>query len=616
MCGITGIFTFSKQLNPAWIKQMTDVIAHRGPNSDGFFVSENKKLALGHRRLSIIDLSDSANQPFYSLCKNFVMVFNGEVYNYKELAQKHNIKTKTSSDTEVVLELFVKLGKNFVSELNGMFAFAIYNIKEEKLLLFRDRIGIKPLYFYWNNEDFLFASELKSLQKISKDFPLSVNKKAISSFLRLAYIPEPLSIYKEVRKFPSASIMSITSKGYKIEKYWKLESSIDKKNQLNDEKQAKNELKDLLESSVKYRLMSDVPFGTFLSGGIDSSTVTAIAQKVNSKPINTFSIGFKESSYNEAVYAKKIASHLATNHHEFIISYSEAIEQFDKIISAYDEPFADSSSIPTMLVSKLAKQYVTMTLSGDGGDEQFLGYGMYNWAKRLQNPFVKSFGKPLRFIFSKSNNRHKRASTLFGHHDEKTLPSHIFSVEQMFFTEPELDDVLKNESSSKLELNETQGFKFGLDAQENQALFDINNYLKDDLLVKVDRASMQYGLETRVPLLDHRILEFSINLAPELKIKNGVSKYLLKEVLYDYIPKEFFDRPKWGFSIPIRFWLQKELKHLPEKYLSKEILEKHDIFDVEKVKEIERRYFAGEDYLFNKIWTIIMLNQWLEKHCS
>lgn len=616
MCGITGIFTFSKQLNPAWIKQMTDVIAHRGPNSDGFFVSENKKLALGHRRLSVIDLSDSANQPFYSLCKNFVMVFNGEVYNYKELAQKHNIKTKTSSDTEVVLELFVKLGKNFVSELNGMFAFAIYNIKEEKLLLFRDRIGIKPLYFYWNNEDFLFASELKSLQKISKDFPLSVNKKAISSFLRLAYIPEPLSIYKEVRKFPSASIMSITSKGYKIEKYWKLESSIDKKNQLNDEKQAKNELKDLLESSVKYRLMSDVPFGTFLSGGIDSSTVTAIAQKVNSKPINTFSIGFKESSYNEAVYAKKIASHLATNHHEFIISYSEAIEQFDKIISAYDEPFADSSSIPTMLVSKLAKQYVTMTLSGDGGDEQFLGYGMYNWAKRLQNPFVKSFGKPLRFIFSKSNNRHKRASTLFGHHDEKTLPSHIFSVEQMFFTEPELDDVLKNENSSKLELNETQGFKFGLDAQENQALFDINNYLKDDLLVKVDRASMQYGLETRVPLLDHRILEFSINLAPELKIKNGVSKYLLKEVLYDYIPKEFFDRPKWGFSIPIRFWLQKELKHLPEKYLSKEILEKHDIFDVEKVKEIERRYFAGEDYLFNKIWTIIMLNQWLEKHCS
>ena len=574
MCGITGIFTFSKQLNPAWIKQMTDVIAHRGPNSDGFFVSENKKLALGHRRLSVIDLSDSANQPFYSLCKNFVMVFNGEVYNYKELAQKHNIKTKTSSDTEVVLELFVKLGKNFVSELNGMFAFAIYNIKEEKLLLFRDRIGIKPLYFYWNNEDFLFASELKSLQKISKDFPLSVNKKAISSFLRLAYIPEPLSIYKEVRKFPSASIMSITSKGYKIEKYWKLESSIDKKNQLNDEKQAKNELKDLLESSVKYRLMSDVPFGTFLSGGIDSSTVTAIAQKVNSKPINTFSIGFKESSYNEAVYAKKIASHLATNHHEFIISYSEAIEQFDKIISAYDEPFADSSSIPTMLVSKLAKQYVTMTLSGDGGDEQFLGYGMYNWAKRLQNPFVKSFGKPLRFIFSKSNNRHKRASTLFGHHDEKTLPSHIFSVEQMFFTEPELDDVLKNENSSKLELNETQGFKFGLDAQENQALFDINNYLKDDLLVKVDRASMQYGLETRVPLLDHRILEFSINLAPELKIKNRVSKYLLKEVLYDYIPKEFFDRPKWGFSIPIRFWLQKELKHLPEKYLSKEILEK------------------------------------------
>jgi len=614
MCGITGIFTLNKQLNPRWIEQMTDAIAHRGPDSDGFFVSKNKNLAIGHRRLSIMDLSTSANQPMYSACGNFVMVFNGEIYNYKELAKKYNIKTKTSSDSEVVLELFAKLGKDFVKELNGMFVLVFYDIKEDKLLIFRDRVGIKPLYFYWKNENFLISSELKSIKVLSNDFPLTINKQAISNFLRLGYIPEPMSIYNEVRKFPSASIMSITKKGYLIEEYWNLESKINKKNQLKDEKQAKSELKELLESSINYRLMSDVPFGTFLSGGIDSSTVTAIAQKLNNKPINTFSIGFKESSYNEAVFAKKIANYLGTNHHEFMVSYSEAIEHFDKIITAYDEPFADSSSIPTMLVSKMAKQHVSMTLSGDGGDEQFLGYGMYNWAKRLNNPFIKTFGKPLRFIFSKSNNRHKRASSLFGHKNMKTLASHIFSVEQMFFSDEELNDILKIDLKSELKLNETLGLDLGLNHQENQAFFDMKYYLKDDLLVKVDRASMQYSLETRVPLLDHRILEFSINLAPELKIKDGVSKYLLKEVLYDYVPKEYFDRPKWGFSIPIRFWLQKELKHLPEKYLSKEVLEKHEVFNVEKVKEIEKRYFAGEDYLFNKIWAIIMLNQWLEEN--
>ncbi len=612
MCGIAGIFKANKELNPIWIQQMTDAIAHRGPDAEGHYVSAKKDLALGHRRLSIIDLSSSANQPMYSACGNYVMVFNGEIYNYKELAAKYKLNTKTSSDSEVVLELFVKLGKDFVKELNGMFAIAIYNIKEEKLWLFRDRVGIKPLYFYWKNETLIFASELKAIKIISKDFPLSVNKKAIVNFLRLGYIPEPLSIYNEVRKFPSASIMSISSKGYKIEEYWNLAKKIDKSKQLSDEKEAKKQLKVLLESSVKYRLMADVPFGTFLSGGIDSSTVTAIAQKVSEKPINTFSIGFTESKYNEAIFAKEIATYLGTNHHEFMVSYNEAIEHFDQIIQAYDEPFADSSALPTMLVSKLARKHVTMTLSGDGGDEQFLGYGMYNWAKRLENPFIKTFGKPLRFAFSKSNLTLKRASGLFGHTDQKTLPSHIFSVEQYFFSDEELNDVLKPSNYSKLELEETKGFDLGLNAQENQAFFDINYYLKDDLLVKVDRASMQFALETRVPLLDHRMLEFTTNLAPELKIKNGISKYLLKEVLYDYVPKKYFDRPKWGFSIPIRFWLQNELKHLPEKYLSTEILEKYDIFKVDKVKEIERRYFAGEDYLFNKIWAIIMLNQWLE----
>lgn len=613
MCGIAGLFMPKKSLNKDWIKKMTDAEAHRGPDADGHFISKDKKVALGHRRLSIVDLSNAANQPMYSQCERYVMVFNGEVYNHKELAQKHNIKTKTTSDSEVILELFALLGKDFVQELNGMFAIAIYDLKEEKLWLFRDRVGIKPIYFYWEKECFMFASELKAIKVLQDDFPLTKSKKAIFSFLRLGYIPEPLSIYNEVRKFPAGSILSIDEYGYKIEEYWNLKNAVSKE-KITDEAAAKKELKSLIESSVNYRLMADVPFGTFLSGGIDSSVVTAVAQKVYEKPINTFSIGFKESKYNEAVFAKKIANHLGTNHHEFMVSYNEAIEHFDQIIKAYDEPFADSSAIPTMLVSKLARQHVTMTLSGDGGDEQFFGYGMYTWAKRLDNPLVKAFGKPLRYGFSKSNNRHKRASDMFGHNDTKTLPSHIFSIEQAFFTDQDLAKALKTTAFCSLDLNETLGTELGLNAQENQAFFDINHYLKDDLLVKVDRASMQYSLETRVPLLDHRMLEFSVNLAPELKIKNGETKYLLKQVLYDYVPATFFDRPKWGFSIPIRYWLQNELKFLPEKYLSRAVLEKHDIFNVEEIKKIEARYFAGEDFLFNKIWAVIMLNQWLEEN--
>ncbi|MGB1017478.1 MAG: asparagine synthase (glutamine-hydrolyzing) [Chitinophagales bacterium] len=613
MCGIAGIFSLNSKLNPSWIKQMTKSMAHRGPDADGNFVSENEKLALGHRRLSIVDLSAAAHQPMFSHCGRYVMVFNGEIYNYKELAAKHKIKANTSSDSEVVLELFVLLGKDFVNELNGMFALSIYDKKEEKLWLFRDRVGIKPLYFYWKNETLIFASELKAIKQLKEEFALSINKKAIYNYLRLGYIPEPMSIFNEVRKFPAGSLMSINADGYKIESYWKLKDKI-KKEQFTDEKSAKKELDDLLKSSVNYRMMADVPFGTFLSGGIDSSTVTALAQNISETPINTFSIGFKESSYNEAKFAKEIATYLGTNHHEFMVSYNEAIEHFDSILKAYDEPFADSSAIPTMLVSKLARQHVTMTLSGDGGDEQFLGYGMYNWAKRLNNPLIKLFGKPLRYAFSKSNQRHKRASDMFGYTEDATLPSHIFSVEQYFFTDNDLKNILNPDSIFALDLNETEGKDLGLNAQENQAFFDINHYLKDDLLVKVDRASMQYSLETRVPLLDHRVLEYSVNLSSDLKIKNSESKYLLKQVLYDYVPKKYFDRPKWGFSIPIRFWLQNELKYLPDKYLSENVLAKYGIFNIAQVKEIERRYFAGEDYLFNKIWAIILLNQWLENN--
>lgn len=616
MCGITGIFSFKQAASKDLLEKMTNVISHRGPNAYGYFESKDGRCLLGHRRLSIIDLSASANQPMQSACKRYLIVFNGEVYNFKEIRKEiqdySDIDFSTSSDTEVLVEAFALWGKAFVYKLNGMFAMAIYDTHDGVLWLFRDRIGIKPIYYFIDDDMFAFSSELKSLIKLKAlKGPFHLDKKALNLYLRLGYIPEPHSIYQEIKKFEAAHFGAVTSYGFSKECYWNIDKKINKA-VFSDESKAKRKLKSLIESSVRYRLISDVPFGTFLSGGVDSSTVTAVAQSVSEKAINTFSIGFKEAEYNEAEYAAKIAKHLGTNHHEFIVSHQDAMEHFGEIIQTYDEPYADSSSIPTMLVSRLARNHVTMTLSGDGGDEQFMGYGAYHWAKRLDNPMVNLLKGPMGFALGKTNsNRNKRAALMFDYNKGTHKPSHIFSVEQYFYSEPELADALNDRYKETLQFEQAT-LERHLSAAEGQALFDLKAYLKDDLLVKVDRASMRYSLETRVPLLDHRIVEFTLNLDESLKWKNNETKYLLKQVLYDYLPKAFFDRPKWGFSIPIRFWLQNELKYLVDNYLSEAIIEKYGIFNKEHVLSIKQRYFNGEDYLFNKIWLIILLNQWLE----
>ncbi|MFT5620716.1 MAG: asparagine synthase (glutamine-hydrolyzing) [Bacteroidia bacterium] len=620
MCGITGIFSFKEPASKSLLEGMTEAISHRGPNAFGYFESKDGKCVLGHRRLSVIDLSESANQPMQSACKRYLIVFNGEVYNFqeikKEIQQYSAVDFSTSSDTEVLVEAFALWGKAFVYKLNGMFTMAIYDTKEEVLWLFRDRLGIKPLYYYMDDDLFAFSSELKSLVLLKKEKgPFHLNKQALNQYLRLGYIPEPNSIYTEIKKFEAAHLGAVSKDGFSNECYWNIDKKVSSIVH-TDESQAKKKLKELIESSVQYRLISDVPFGTFLSGGIDSSTITAVAQSISDKPVNTFSIGFKEAEFNESVHAAKIANHLKTNHHEFMVSYNDAIEHFEQIIQTYDEPFADSSSIPTMLVSRLAKKHVTMTLSGDGGDEQFMGYGFYNWAKRLNNPFVNMAKAPLNFGLSKtSSNRNKRAALMFDYNKNTHLPSHIFSVEQYYFSSPELNDILSDNFKEDV-VFEQADLERELSVSEHQALFDVKHYLKDNLLVKVDRASMRYSLETRVPLLDHRIVEFTLNLDEKLKYKNKESKYLLKQVLYDYLPKEYFDRPKWGFGVPIKLWLQKELKYLVDDYLDEKILEKYGMFDIAKVKEIEQRYFAGEDYLFNKLWLIIILNQWLETNAE
>jgi len=621
MCGIAGIYSNKQNFSEQKIREMITALQHRGPDAEGVFIHEN--VGLGHRRLSILDLSNQANQPMTSHNGRFVMVYNGEVYNYREIAaelkQTHQCEFKTSSDTEVILEAFAFYGVDFVEKLNGMFAIAIYDKQTKELFLFRDRVGIKPLYYATIDNDIYFASELKAITTLTKE-NLSINYTAIEHFLHVGFIPAPLSIYNNIFKLESGHYLKINAQGIETNKYWSAFDVVADKT-ITNEKEALVKFSDLLSSSVQYQLKSDVPFGVFLSGGIDSSLITAQASAISSVPVNTFSIGFKENKYNESIYAEKVAKHLKTNHHEFIVTQHDAIELMDELINVYDEPFADSSAIPTMLVSKLARKHVTVCLSGEGGDELFFGYGAYQWANRLNNPLIKSFKKHITYLLENSKTRFQRHAGYFKNENQELQYSHILSQEQYYFSTSEIQQLLTTSATENMRQKQSVFLDFDdklsclprkLNAMEKQALFDINFYMQEDLLAKIDRASMHYSLETRVPYLDHRIVEFALNLSPELKYKNNTTKYLLKEVLYQYVPKEIFDRPKQGFAIPLSEWLKTDLIYLINDYLNDTVINKHGVVNYKEVELLKKRYFLGEDYLYNRIWLLIMLHKFLE----
>ena len=614
MCGIAGYYSPFHKFNKEDLIRMTDSISHRGPDAEGHFCEGS--VGLGHRRLSILDLSNAANQPMTSHCNNFVMVYNGEVYNYKEIASElikinHGLTFKTSSDTEIILEAFVQWGPDFINKLNGMFAIAIYNKISEELFICRDRLGIKPLYYAQTAGELYFASELKSLLQLTQ-INKNIHYKSIYNYLHLGYIPEPDTIYEGIKKFPAGHYAVGNKNSFKFSPYWQIEDKLAKET-FTDFPSAKSTFKNLITSSVKYRMISDVPYGTFLSGGIDSSLITAVAQQLSDKPVKTFSIGFSDSKYNEAAHAKKIASFLGTDHHELYVSYNDAMKLTEAIIDTYDEPFADSSAIPTMLVSQMARKHVTMTLSGDGGDELFMGYGAYRWAKRLSSPITRFLPAEILSHLPFLPNRYKRALMVLTHKGYN-LQSHIFSQEQYLFSQYEMKMLMPQHSYSFNPQFNFENIPRKLSSVEKQALFDLKYYLKDDLLVKVDRASMKYSLETRVPLLDYRIVEFAINLNEHLKIKNGNLKYFLKNVLYDYVPEEMVNRPKQGFSIPLSLWLKKELNYLIDDYLNPVVIRKFSIVSFEHVQILIKRFNSGENYLYNRIWTLILLHKFLVKH--
>jgi len=622
MCGIAGILNFdNKPFDNNVIKNIASSIKHRGPDAEGIFVEDN--CILIHKRLSIIDLSENANQPMMSKSERFVIVYNGEIYNYRQIAKEITNITgyqfKTNSDTEVVIEGFQLWGTKIVEKLNGMFAFAVYDRKNKKITMFRDRIGIKPLYYYFDNNIFAFASEIKCFKNIT-NINLEINSNIIKYFLYLGYCPEPETIYKHIKTLPPATIIEVdSSRNITQHQYWSVDKIVRPYTNVVSEEQYTQQLKELIYNSVEQHLISDVPFGIFLSGGTDSSIIAAVAAKVANTKINTFTIGFYENKYNEADYAKKVAKYINANHTEFILSENQIIDTIDTFFEIYDQPFADSSAIPTLIISKLAANNVKMILSGEGGDELFLGYGAYLWAKRLYNPFFTTFRKPISALFlTTPHNRYKRIAKLINYYDKQKISSHIFSQEQYYFTETEIKNILMP-NYYKSPINNDIIYDYHqrkLSPVEQQALFDIKNYLPNDLLVKFDRATMYHSIEGRVPLLDTNIVEFAVNLPLNLKINNGITKYILKKILYQHIPPQYFDRPKWGFAIPLNKWLKGKLYGLIDNYLNKDIIEKYQIVDYNIVKTLINDYKnnSQKEFLYNRLWLLIVLHRWFDKN--
>lgn len=608
MCGIAGIVGFTGDFSE---QELLQTMRHRGPDATGVWSDE--QCMLFHARLKIIDLSDAALQPMVSKCGRFVMVYNGEVYNFKELSRKYHLDLRSTSDTEVLLELFARKGVECLYELNGMFAFAVWDRQSCKLTLARDRSGIKPVYYYHKNGVFAFASELKTL--LNMPFiqeQRSLNRQSLTYYLHLGFVPAPYTVYTSIYKLEPAHYLEVSQGKTQKARWWNIfEHATARK--IENEEHAIEELQVLLEDSVRLHLVSDVPVGCFVSGGVDSSVVTAIAAKLTNGSIRTYTIAVDDVQMSEGHYGRRVAEYLGTEHTEIQVSTAEAKEFLPRIVEIYDEPFADSSAIPTLIISRAARRYVPVVLSGDGGDELFWGYGAYRWAERLNKLAVRYFRHFIKFFLANGGQRYRRASWLFDYDEIGSTETHIFSQEQYLFSAKELERFgFRVEYDGLSSLRELEQLRW-LKPSERQSLFDLLYYLPDDLLVKVDRASMAFSLETRVPLLDYRLVEYALRLSPQMKCRHGITKYVLKKVLYRYLPEDFFARPKRGFSVPLRQWLRNDFYSYVQMMLHNEDLK--DLLDCRPVDIVAvRRWNAGDDLYYNRVWQLVVLSQFLQKH--
>jgi asparagine synthase (glutamine-hydrolysing) len=614
MCRIVGIAFNHQHLNA--INSMTDVLSHGGPDDRGVWVDQDAGVALGHRRLSIVDLSPLGHQPMVSASGRFVTVFNGEIYNFLLLRQELEAlgcQFKGHSDTEVLLAAIETWGVDqSLQKFNGMFAFALWDRQERKLYLARDRFGEKPLYYGVVNGALIFASELKALKQFP-GFNPSLNREALQLLVRYAYIQAPHSIYEGVFKLePGHYIVVSENLALQSMPYWSAQSAIlqAKANPYQGSfENAVIELDTILTQAVSLRMMSDVPLGAFLSGGVDSSTVVALMQKQSTQPVKTFSIGFEVDAYNEAPFAKAVANHLGTEHQELYVSQADLLHVIPKLPQLYCEPFADSSQIPTFLVSQLAKQKVTVALSGDAGDEIFGGYQRYFQFEKLRKLFSLPYSMRvvlaagIRLLPAQGALKHKLTKLA------QILHQNALGLYQTLISQnPQAESLCKTDAVriNFLSLHE-------LTPVENLMFWDTISYLCGDILTKVDRASMAVALEVRVPLLDPNVFDFAWRLPEVYKVKSGCGKLVLKELLYRYVPKSLIDRPKAGFGIPIQDWLRGPLKEWAGNLLNEDNMRQQGYLDATLVQSFWQNYTKGKKNLGYSLWNILMFQAWLEQ---
>jgi asparagine synthase (glutamine-hydrolysing) len=623
MCGIAGFVDFNNRLDEFDLKKMVSAIGHRGPNNIGtyFINSKDRAIGLGHARLSILDLSSSANQPMHF--ENYSIVFNGEIYNFKEIRQKLQdigFVFKTNSDTEVVLQAFKEWGIKCVDFFIGMYSICIYDKYSSKIYFIRDRVGVKPLFYYKSDNVLMFSSELKSFYTHSI-FKKEIDLNALTLYFQFGYIPAPNTIFKNCFKLKPGHILEfdIDNNSFNETNYWDISNFYNKEKYSGSYLDAKGKLNDLLNSACNYRMISDVPVGVFLSGGYDSSGVTAIIQKNRNEKLNTFTIGF-DSGINEAPYAKEIAKYLRTNHTEYYCTSKEAKDIIQELPFYFDEPFADSSAIPTILVSKLAKKNVTVALSADGGDEIFGGYNTYSTLNNKVTQLSKipknarGFTSNILKFISKSNvlssdriNNHLIVASNSLHKSDILQATRLYNFIQSLplFYRDNIFNFNKIHNVSQYDQ-----FYDNLCPIENAMLNDFKAYLPDDILTKVDRSTMSVGLEGREPLLDHRIIEFAATLPSSYKFDDFQQKKIFKDLIHDYIPKTLLERPKMGFSIPIHAMLRGELNHLLDLYLNNDSLSKSNLFNVGFILDELNKYKSNSGYFSNFIWRILMFQMW------
>lgn len=643
MCGIAGFMGHARSAESTAIqvKRMADAIAHRGPDDYGVWTDEDAGIALSHRRLAIVDLSVAGHQPMHSACGRFVMVFNGEIYNHVDLRHKLDAETahawRGHSDTETLLAAIVRWGfKKTLEYCVGMFAIALWDRRDRTLTLTRDRVGEKPLYYGRVGNYFAFASELQALRTLP-DWRAEISRDSLTLLMRHNYIPAPYSIYSNIYKLRPGHFLLVdsTTGNSRVESYWSARTAVESSQKnlfLGNKEEAVTTLETLLKHSLQGQMMADVPLGAFLSGGVDSSTIVAVMQSMSAKPVRTFTIGFHESGYNEAPYAKKVARHLGTDHTEIYLSEQDAMDVIPRLPNVYSEPFSDSSQIPTFLVSQLARQHVTVSLSGDGGDELFSGYTRYAladslWGKlsrvpqRVRNltaglatavpPAVyDSIATPLNQLMP-MNRQYLRVG------DKVHKAAQILSLSGIDEIYRRLCSHWSSPSEIVLGGHEPPTMLTGLEdlpdiqtSVQRMMYTDLLSYLPDDILVKVDRAAMAVSLETRVPLLDHRIIEYSLSLPLSISRAENTTKWPLRQILYKYVPPNIIERPKMGFGIPIDRWLRGGLRDWAEDLLSERRLEHEGYFAPGPIRAAWSEHLSGRRNNQYPLWDVLMFQAW------